>query len=1487
MHGHGTHVFGTVAGAGRTDPVLAGMAPSLSHLRFGKVLSAYGSGSGDDINRGMDYLSRPTGCTWQGTTSDAVKPLIVNMSLSATSLAFSGRGVGERKLDSVVHAHSQLYVVAQSNAGVHGFSNYGTAKNSLAVGAVDDFGIIAVFSSHGPTADGRLAPNVVGTGVNVTSPRGGASSAGHNTWGGTSMASPSVAGVAALLMEARPEFQNQPALTRARLMASAIRPDAYFASRAQLPPHNTDGPGVFQNLYGLGLVSARTTLFSNDNEGGWLIGSASARPENGSYEYIDVEVPQNAGRLDVVLTWDEQPADTLTRSVLNNLDLWADRDADCDTEACGEHASRSEVDNVEWLLIEDPVPGTYRIKVVPVEIYGESATAAVAWKILRSQQDSPQLALRVEETSAADADNEFLEIDLSIETSHFVASGTSIQLSCRGAGTDADCRNLRNAYLPSLSRVSREDGLSRSWPNYNRPTDRNVIPAQPIPVGEVSVEEPRQVRLTFRRDMVVPGTVLHVVATAWNAESAVQSIVLAPDEQEDAEIDSPSNNRFSDSERISGSTGQTAADLALATREPGEPLVSAASKTLWYVWRAPAKGLFRFRLREAESGDAAIADFAVFTGSALLVLEQAAVKREASEISFDAQARSTYRLRVATSRVWDQWDMAPLVLDWERADSRPANDDLAFAQAIEGESGSFASTNEGATLERSEFMGGFAATVWYEWTAPEDGFARFSVDRNQLKVLAFAGERIGQLRLVSGLRPDNRALFPVKKSETYRIAVASRGADASGAGYTLSWEYSTSDDDRNNDHFGIAGSIDARDAAAERSVVITENTLSRLTVEPFEPLETGIGTRWWNWTVPRDGEFTWRLDASSAFRLTIWTGDALDNLQLAGSLRGGARLVLNATGASRYRIALGASPDAIQSRYLGDSPIEISWGETPPNDDRADARALSGASGSVNTSLRFATGEASEPRSTVGENSVWWRWRAPATGWRRFWVQGHPLSAILSVHSGDGSALATSERSFVANGRVEVLLLARAGEHYDIRLAGRPGVDAQNSAGMSWDASDPPAFLSYKGAVTNADLIPDPAPSRLRSPRNLAMSETGEYLFSTSEARVLGFQRDTETGDLSLAYGLTPESSEINISNGAHLWWNPLHERLVAVDTSSSSYVLALPEDGSAVFPHQRMEFLGHPDNGHFSGRGPSAGTRDGRFFYWSDPGNFSHSNPADASLRVYRVDSPARYTLVQRVSPAGTPDDEHLVAPNLGIPVSMTLSPDGSRLYLLTRRGLMIFSRDASSGRLSIDEEIVRDGDPENPFFAISAFHDVTLDAQGDLLFVVGEKFEQGQVFDAAVAAFDVSAGASGTAHLYTLTSLYFETDLDAGRAWNHQRPRRGALRNCGTLVPHAGLAAVDVFCEQGFFVVRWNAGDLALEVTDFAVSGANDRFGNMLAQIPNINNCCLRRRQLAQDPDGSHVYLATAATEIAHIDAIHIFERATAMQRDEETAR
>ena len=146
QNGHGTHVTGTIAGNGSAKQRYAGMAPAVAHIRFAKVLNRGGWGYSDGIYRGMDFLARASAC---GNDAAAAKPLVVNMSLAANSRRWQGRTPSERKLDAVVWAHRQLYVVANSNADISGFSNYGAAKNSLSVGAVYDNGELARFSSWG------------------------------------------------------------------------------------------------------------------------------------------------------------------------------------------------------------------------------------------------------------------------------------------------------------------------------------------------------------------------------------------------------------------------------------------------------------------------------------------------------------------------------------------------------------------------------------------------------------------------------------------------------------------------------------------------------------------------------------------------------------------------------------------------------------------------------------------------------------------------------------------------------------------------------------------------------------------------------------------------------------------------------------------------------------------------------------------------------------------------------------------------------------------------------------------------------------------------------------------------------------------------------------------------------------------------------------------------------------------------------------------
>ncbi|HRO70107.1 MAG TPA: S8 family serine peptidase, partial [Chitinophagaceae bacterium] len=75
----------------------------------------------------------------------------------------------------------------------------------LAVGAVDVFGTVGAFSSYGPSADGRIKPDVVSVGVNALV------QAPSNQFGyinGTSLACPAMAGLASCLWQGFPEVNN-------------------------------------------------------------------------------------------------------------------------------------------------------------------------------------------------------------------------------------------------------------------------------------------------------------------------------------------------------------------------------------------------------------------------------------------------------------------------------------------------------------------------------------------------------------------------------------------------------------------------------------------------------------------------------------------------------------------------------------------------------------------------------------------------------------------------------------------------------------------------------------------------------------------------------------------------------------------------------------------------------------------------------------------------------------------------------------------------------------------------------------------------------------------------------------------------------------------------------------------------------------------------------------------------------------------------------
>ena len=1085
---HGTHVTGILLGNGSVDPRFAGMAPLVRHIRFAKTLHhATGAGTTPGFMRAMDWFARATSCPEANDPQSPVKPLIVNMSLAATGRTWRGRELDQRKLDSVVWRHRQLYVVAQDNGRDEGFSNFAAAKNSLAVGAVGNHGELASFSSFGPTADGRLAPQVVATGLRMFSAKGDGSRNERIVQSGTSMASPTAAGVAALLMEAVPTHREQPALVRARLMASAIKPDAWLDSPQRFPASNSAGPGALQNQFGLGKVSVRTSVLQRDQADGWTSGSAVVELARGQYAHQDIVVPSGASRLDVAMTWDEPAAEAIGTAVMNDLDLYLDAGADCGSGACGEHSSTSRRDNVEWLVVRDPAPGTYRVKVIGERIYATAPRAAVAWTVIRGDS-TPTLQVRSDRNTLSGEGPQ--PLTLTITADGYVASGVRLSIGCRNVDGTGKCQQTS---LENL-RVRREDGVSvgdLESIRYQNATSADIISGPvwtndyaitPLPLGEIAAGEQREVLLSVDYQGEESAVRLYVKVDAWNAIGASTSVEVrrSGGSAEDAAL--PANHVFASAEPLRGASGERATDLLLARTEPGEPLfrepVNRLDDTLvrpagsaWYVWTAPSNGFYRFGVVR----DAAIRERQVqvdlFRGERIADSQRlgTAARTIAGPAEGSGQwsahglfeAGQRYRIRVSTSD-----SGIPATLRWTAA-TRPANDDFAAAEALAGASGSFAGTTWGATLEPGEWLGPRVASAWHRWTAPSDGVWHFSTTDGELAV--FRGDTVSALRLVSGL-PLSSVRLPVAAGSEYRIATLVHNTRATVGPYMLTWErFSARFPDSPNDLFANAEEM-GESASGSHDVYAD----AEATVEPGEPAETGARTRWWSWRAPNDGPVSWRMDMKGyGFAVAAFAGTTLDDLGLLaasdddriGTL---AEFAFDAQAGERYWIGTGLHPDAAFDEIIATARLE--WSPAPANDALARATAIAAASGSAAGDNRWATVEGSES-GRHGGASVWWNFEAPTNGRYRFRVTGTNQTVAIYRRAGDG----VGGLALVRAGGAEVSFDAIAGARYAVRVGslGRGGPFTLHWSQESQSDGEGRFVALFPAATTEADRVGD------------------------------------------------------------------------------------------------------------------------------------------------------------------------------------------------------------------------------------------------------------------------------------------------------------------------------------------------------------------------------------------------------------------------------
>ncbi len=195
-HGHGTHVAGTIGGIGGNGVGVAGVNWNVQIVAT-KFLAANGSGNTANAVKSVDYFT--TASLLAGTSQNFV----------ATNNSWGGGGYSQAMADAITRAAKAdiLFVAAAGNSSSNNDatanypSNYSTNATAgydsvLAVASITSTGALSSFSSYG-----RSQVDIAAPGSSILSTMPGDA---YGMMSGTSMATPHVAGAAALYASANP-----------------------------------------------------------------------------------------------------------------------------------------------------------------------------------------------------------------------------------------------------------------------------------------------------------------------------------------------------------------------------------------------------------------------------------------------------------------------------------------------------------------------------------------------------------------------------------------------------------------------------------------------------------------------------------------------------------------------------------------------------------------------------------------------------------------------------------------------------------------------------------------------------------------------------------------------------------------------------------------------------------------------------------------------------------------------------------------------------------------------------------------------------------------------------------------------------------------------------------------------------------------------------------------------------------------------------------
>ena len=373
---HATHVAGTIGGDGSANFTHRGMAPAVSILSAGFEYDGSGTflytNPGDiefdytnAINQGADMSNNSIGsniapngfpCSYEGDygLTAATIDAIVGGSLGEPIVIFWAAG-NERGNGSCG---------TQYNTTPPPSNN----KNAISVGALNSNNdSVTSFTSWGPSDDGRLRPVISAPGCQ-SSGDGGVTSldsgndSDYTTLCGTSMASPTAAGVGALIYE---DFRDQfpgSADPSNQLMKVWLAHTAVDLGNAG--PDNQTGYGSIRAIDAIEFM--RT--------GNWDEGELA----NGGVKTYSVDVLPGESELKITLAWDDAPGTpNVGNALVNDLDLvvvdpsggrhypWTISGS---PGSAAVKTAEDHLNNIEQVQVDSPEAGRWSIEVVGTSI---------------------------------------------------------------------------------------------------------------------------------------------------------------------------------------------------------------------------------------------------------------------------------------------------------------------------------------------------------------------------------------------------------------------------------------------------------------------------------------------------------------------------------------------------------------------------------------------------------------------------------------------------------------------------------------------------------------------------------------------------------------------------------------------------------------------------------------------------------------------------------------------------------------------------------------------------------------------------------------------------------------------------------------------------------------------------------------------------------------------------------------------------------------